>query len=182
MEKRAAFLDVMCEGNAALGALASKPGWPTRRQNHELEHLQAMKRTHTVPTMITVLCALLVLTRTAHTASPPDLIAAVRAGDTAKVKALLKSPGQAAVRDVRGNTALHWAALANDARLVARLLAAGGMRAPPTSPEQRHCITEPVTSRSSATCSGRARMRTPSPSSVRPRCIPPPPGRRRTGA
>jgi len=84
-----------------------------------------MKRTHAVSTMITSLCALLVLTRLAHTASPPDVIAAVRAGDTAKVKALLKSPGQAAVRDVRGNTALHWAALANDARLVARLLAAG---------------------------------------------------------
>lgn len=29
------------------------------------------------------------------------------------------------MRDSRGNTALHWAALANDARLVSRLLAAG---------------------------------------------------------
>ncbi len=84
-----------------------------------------MKRTHTVSTITTALCALLVLLRTAHTESPPDLIAAVRAGDTAKVNALLKGSGQAAGRDVRGNTALHWAALANDARLVARLLAAG---------------------------------------------------------
>lgn len=84
-----------------------------------------MKSTRTISVLTVVLLSLLTTAGTIRAAQSPDLIAAVRAGDAAKVKALLRTPGQATVRDARGNTALHWAALANDARLVARLLAAG---------------------------------------------------------
>ena len=54
-----------------------------------------------------------------------SLIQSIRAGNQAAIRAQLKTGTSLAVRDSRGNTALHWAALANDARLVARLLAAG---------------------------------------------------------
>jgi ankyrin repeat protein len=74
--------------------------------------------------LIAVLLAPMIVIHDAHAAQPPDLIAAVRTGDTAKVKKILQTPGQATVRDERGNTALHWAALANDAQLVSLLLGA----------------------------------------------------------
>jgi len=76
-------------------------------------------------------CALLILStaRLLAAAEPapaePALIAAIRAGDEAKIGALLQQPAARAGRDAGGNTALHWAAIANDPRLVARLLAAG---------------------------------------------------------
>ena len=65
------------------------------------------------------------LTLTAHAAPPPDLIAAVKSGDSATVKKILRSPDQLNARDARGNTALHWAALVSNERIVAQLLEAG---------------------------------------------------------
>jgi ankyrin repeat protein/mono/diheme cytochrome c family protein len=65
------------------------------------------------------------LIHTAHAAPPPELIAAVKRGDSATVKKILRSPDQLNVRDERGNTALHWAALASNERIVAQLLEAG---------------------------------------------------------
>lgn len=84
-----------------------------------------MKPTHTIPALLAVPLALLIQTHTVHAAPPPDLIATVRSGDTAKVNEFLQTPGQVSVRDERGNTALHWAALASNERLVAQLLEAG---------------------------------------------------------
>lgn len=84
-----------------------------------------MKSTRTISVLTVVLLSLLTTVRTTRAAKTPELIAAVRAGDAARVKAFLRTPGQAAVRDARGNTALHWAALANNERLVKQLLAVG---------------------------------------------------------
>jgi ankyrin repeat protein len=53
------------------------------------------------------------------------LITAIRQGDQAKVGELLQAPGRSTERDASGNTALHWAALAGNERLVTQLLAAG---------------------------------------------------------
>ncbi len=64
-------------------------------------------------------------TPSALSAASPTLITAVRAADASQVNAFLKIPGQATLRDADGNTALHWAALAGNGRLVSRLLGAG---------------------------------------------------------
>jgi ankyrin repeat protein len=65
------------------------------------------------------------VTQTALSAQSPNVITAVRNGDVRQVNDMLKTPGHASVRDAHGNTALHWAALAGNQRLVARLLEAG---------------------------------------------------------
>ncbi len=84
-----------------------------------------MKLTRPHPALIVVLLALPTFHHQAQAASAPDLIAAVKAGDGARAKELAQSPDQLKSRDARGNTALHWAALANDERLVKHMLAAG---------------------------------------------------------
>ena len=55
----------------------------------------------------------------------PPLIAAIRNAHREQVEALLRQPNALRTVDGRGNTALHWAALAREPRLVSRLLAAG---------------------------------------------------------
>ena len=54
-----------------------------------------------------------------------NLIQAIRSDDQAAIRSQLKAGAFVAARDPRGNTPLHWAALANDPRLVKQLLAAG---------------------------------------------------------
>lgn len=72
-----------------------------------------------------VLFTLLTPLHKSRAAPALEMISAVKAGDTAEVNRFLQQPGQLSSRDARGNTPLHWAALANDEQLVVRLLAAG---------------------------------------------------------
>ena len=83
-----------------------------------------MKSTIAIATFVAGFLAV-TLTQTARAAQPPDLIAAVKSGDIGSVKRNLQSPQQVNARDARGNTALHWAALASNERIVAQLLEAG---------------------------------------------------------
>lgn len=57
--------------------------------------------------------------------SPTELIDAIRDADGPRIQRSLQNPDQRQARDTRGNTALHWAALAGDATTVDQLLAAG---------------------------------------------------------
>jgi len=72
-----------------------------------------------------VLIALIAAAPLLRSMEPSELIAAIRGNDLRKARELLEVPEQVQARDARGNTALHWAALAGDAPLVSRLLAAG---------------------------------------------------------
>lgn len=77
-------------------------------------------------TLLSVAVVFLVLRPNAASAEDlPVLIAAIRNGDAAQAGKLIADAAALHERDARGNSALHWAALANDARLVSRLLAAG---------------------------------------------------------
>ncbi len=60
-------------------------------------------------------------------ASPatPELLAAVRTGDTAAVRALVRKHADVNAADVDGTTALHWAARADDQATAALLVSAG---------------------------------------------------------
>lgn len=69
--------------------------------------------------------SLLQLVASARAESPSGLIDAIRAADEPGIRRTLQDADQVRARDSRGNTALHWAALANDARAVDRLLAGG---------------------------------------------------------
>ena len=55
----------------------------------------------------------------------PRLIDAVKAGDRARVRALLKQPAELTRTEADGTTALHWAVRADDLETVRLLLAAG---------------------------------------------------------
>ena len=61
----------------------------------------------------------------AHAHMEPDLTAAVRAGDAARVRALIAAGADVNVPQGDGATALHWAAHRNDAEAAALLIAAG---------------------------------------------------------
>ena len=83
-----------------------------------------MNSARVIATLVAGLLAV-TLIQTTHAAQPPDLIAAAKSGDVGSVKSILRSPQPVNARDARGNTALHWAALAGNERIVAQLLAAG---------------------------------------------------------
>lgn len=72
-----------------------------------------------------MLSAIRLIAATETAATEASLNTAIRAGDEGRIDILLKRPDALALRDARGNTALHWAALANNVKLVARLLALG---------------------------------------------------------
>ena len=74
------------------------------------------------PLLALVLLATPVL---AQTHMEPDLTAAVRAGDAARVRALLADGADVNAPQGDGATALHWAAHRNDAETAALLIAAG---------------------------------------------------------
>jgi ankyrin repeat protein len=74
-----------------------------------------------------LLILLLVVARP-HLCGADPLTEAVHRGDAARIQMLLAGQPDLRARDVDGNTALHWAALNGDARLVKRLLKRG---APP---------------------------------------------------
>lgn len=78
-------------------------------------------------TVMTILgwCGCTVLLAGEPTPSLKNLIDAIRAGNQAAIRDHLKAATGLSARDGRGNTPLHWAALANDERLVQNLLAAG---------------------------------------------------------
>ncbi|MBL9136829.1 MAG: ankyrin repeat domain-containing protein [Verrucomicrobiales bacterium] len=59
------------------------------------------------------------------TSSATGLFQAIRKGDSATVRKLLKAEVSLPMRDAFGNTALHWAALSSNERIVAQLLEAG---------------------------------------------------------
>lgn len=69
--------------------------------------------------------ALLILSTPLRADPAQPLIQAIRSGNKTRVAELLSDGGEMRRRDERGNTALHWAALANDAELVTKLLASG---------------------------------------------------------
>ena len=71
---------------------------------------------------------LLVLVASVHLCRADLLIDAANRGDAARIQSLLAGQPDLQARDVDGNTALHWAALNGDARLVKGLLERG---APP---------------------------------------------------
>jgi ankyrin repeat protein len=70
------------------------------------------------------LLALLMLP-VAATAEEPPLIAAVKAGDLARIRRLSAERGAVNAAEPDGTTALHWAVRGNDAAIVQRLLRAG---------------------------------------------------------
>jgi ankyrin len=73
-------------------------------------------------------CAVLVMCAVALSSaasSGPPLIDAVKAGDRARVRALLKQPAELKRTDGDGATALHWAVRADDLETVRLLLTAG---------------------------------------------------------
>lgn len=71
-------------------------------------------------------CVLLAsLSLSANAISGDDLLAAVKAGDTAAVRALLDQGASADRADADGTSALSWAVHANDLETVAALIAAG---------------------------------------------------------
>ena len=74
---------------------------------------------------IVVLSVLLVATARLDGANP--FIEAVHRGDAARVRSLLATRPDLDARDADGNTALHWAALNGDARLVRELLERGSV-------------------------------------------------------
>jgi len=55
----------------------------------------------------------------------PDLVAAVKAGNSTAVRALLQQHADVNAREIDGTTALHWASRAADVQTVALLLGAG---------------------------------------------------------
>lgn len=73
----------------------------------------------------TILLLSLLLVAPAILAGADTLPEAVRRGDAARIGALLASKPDLQARDADGNTALHWAALNGDARLVKELLKRG---------------------------------------------------------
>src|SRR5258706_15923598 len=63
--------------------------------------------------------------RTVAAAGEPPLIAAVRSGDAAVVRALVNAHADVNARQVDGATALHWAAHLDDLQIAALLIHAG---------------------------------------------------------
>lgn len=87
--------------------------------------------------LVSVVLSLSFLCAVSFAAAPSDLMNAVRAGDVSTVTTLLAAdPGLAGSTDATGATALHYAAAAGRADLVALLLGAGA-DANATDPQQR---------------------------------------------
>ena len=104
-----------------------------------------MNSARVIATLVAGLLAV-TLIQTTHAAQPPDLIAAAKSGDVGSVKSILRSPQPVNARDARGNTALHWAALAGNERIVAQLLAAGLDARATNNAGATHCIMASQTS------------------------------------
>ena len=83
-----------------------------------------LRRSRTVPVVLPALAMALGLCAAALAADTP-LIEAVRAGDTAAVRALLDRGADVDARAADGATALHWAAYADDLAITGLLLDAG---------------------------------------------------------
>ncbi|HRI13800.1 MAG TPA: ankyrin repeat domain-containing protein [Verrucomicrobiota bacterium] len=84
-----------------------------------------MNSSRTIASLIGLI--VIALTQGTHAAQPSELIAAVKSGDGPTIKTILQVPDPDRIngRDARGNTALHWAALSGNDRIVAQLLEVG---------------------------------------------------------
>jgi uncharacterized protein len=79
------------------------------------------------PTRVALVFSILMCGSRLMAASPatPELLAAVRTGDRAAVRALVRKHADVNAADVDGTTALHWAARADDQATAALLVSAG---------------------------------------------------------